>query len=86
MTNSTKKKLVRILIYIVLTASCTRYIFINAPDGEFFNNETKIINAIDYIFRINFSQIFLIIVPVFLIIFLIFESIYFILTKFNNLK
>ncbi len=77
---SIRLKILRILIYVVITLKVTQGIFIYAPEGEFFDNETKIVGIADFLGRINFPQIFVIFVPVFLIITGFFESVYFVLS------
>jgi hypothetical protein len=77
------KRMVRSLLYLVFTLIITKSIFIFSPDGEFFDNETVVQSFFDFLSRIEYGQILVIIIPVFSVIFLISESIYYI---FLNLK
>lgn len=76
--NSITKLIVRIIIYVVFAVLITKNIFINAPDGEFFDNETNTSGIMDFMNRINYWQIFIVVVPVFLFVLFIVESIYYV--------
>jgi hypothetical protein len=51
------------VIYTGISIFLTKSLFLNAPDGEFFNAEENVTGWIDWFSRIEFINIIIILIP-----------------------